>query len=143
MKRPHGFTIVEIAVVIVIISALATLVITAFNVVQKESRDRDRQNDVLQIKAAVERYKNDNGEYPLTGSANVGYDVGGGALSQLSPGYLSAIPTSPQGSNYQYVRNINGDGYAILVARESDVTCRTGTNISTGWWGSSTPTCPY
>ena len=64
MKQQKGFTIVEIAVVIVVIALIATITIVAFSQVQKQSRDKKREADVLAFQTALEKYYDKNGEYP-------------------------------------------------------------------------------
>jgi hypothetical protein len=71
--------------------------------------------------------------------------------------YIGSLPTDPSyggtGSDYRYCggANINGNGtgYAIRVRFEDTSRpgtdgngyCKTGVNLSQGWWGSATPTC--
>lgn len=64
MKRKDGFTIVEIAVVIVIISILATLTITAYNRVQVNARNDATKSKAAVISEALEKYYEKNGQYP-------------------------------------------------------------------------------
>ncbi len=136
-QRTAAFTIVELLIVIVVIAILAAITIVAYNGIQARARDTQRDTAVRQLKSAIEMYRVDNGVYPSVGTDNTGYAVS--TLSTpLVPAYISAIP----GSLYQYVRGpVANDSYAIMVMYEAKPACKTGANVSTGWWGSSYPVC--
>lgn len=65
---PHkpGFTLIEILVVIVVISVLATLV--APNVFQHvgAAKDATARSQIEMLSAALDAYRLDNGQYPTT-----------------------------------------------------------------------------
>lgn len=63
-KGTRGFTIVEIAVVVVIISVLVTLVMLGFGRTQADTRDSVRTSRTSTIASALEKYYDRNGEYP-------------------------------------------------------------------------------
>ena len=85
-KSTSGFTIVEIAVVVVIISILATLVTVGFNRTQADTRDTLRSSRTTVIANALEKYYDENGDYPscssLTQSGSV---VANSVLPALTP----------------------------------------------------------
>jgi prepilin-type N-terminal cleavage/methylation domain-containing protein len=84
MKK--GFSLIELLVVIVIISVLATIVgVSSFRLTKKSVRDGKRKADIHAIRSALEMYKADEGSYP-----------GGTWQTDLS-GYMT-IPTDPGGS---------------------------------------------
>lgn len=64
MKRLHGFTLVEVVVVISIITILAGIGVASYASTQRAARDKDRQADVEVIAAAMETYYDQNGSYP-------------------------------------------------------------------------------
>lgn len=68
MKRMHGFTVVEVLVVIVIISMIAGITINAFNDVVRDGRDESRAGTATVVTEALEQYYSDNGEYPSVAS---------------------------------------------------------------------------
>lgn len=145
MKRQYGFTIVEIAVVIFIIGILIGMTVVVFGKVQASTRDNDRKSDVLTLKAAIQRYINDNGEAPWPGgiyAKDTGYDVSI-ISSFLVPRYLQAMPTPPTSAAYQYtVSGTTSSAWAILVPNEASSQCTVGSIISPGWW-SGPPKCAY
>lgn len=75
MKRSKGFTIVEIAVVIVILAVLITLTTLGFNRTLSSTRDNSADSKTKVIAAALEKYYSQNGTYPscidLTQSSSV------------------------------------------------------------------------
>ncbi len=104
MKKANtssGFTIVEIVIVVVIISTLATISFFAYNRVQVDARDSERSSKVKLIGEALERYFEKNGEYPscaaMTQSgAVVAKDVLGGmqADALISPRAAAGVTNS-------------------------------------------------
>lgn len=56
MKKQHGFTIVELLIVIVVIGILAAITIVAYNGLQARAKDAQRVNDVDTITKALELY---------------------------------------------------------------------------------------
>ncbi len=66
MKRSiqRGFTVIELAVVIVVISILVTIVVVMYSRAQVDARDTKRANDMNIFTASLEKYYEANGEYP-------------------------------------------------------------------------------
>ncbi|MCA9184936.1 MAG: type II secretion system protein [Pirellulaceae bacterium] len=60
----HGFTLVELLVVIVIIAILASLVVVGVSRAQVAARNAAIKMEISEIAKALEAYKNDMGEYP-------------------------------------------------------------------------------
>lgn len=70
IKNTHGFTLVELLIVIVILGIIATVTMNVSNKIQIEGRDRGRKIDVIVIMNALEDYHDTHGEYPLASSVN-------------------------------------------------------------------------
>lgn len=68
--KQHGFTIVELLIVIVVIGILAALVITTFTGIQQKARNTERQTDIKAIHGQVEAYYAQNGRYPTLANLN-------------------------------------------------------------------------
>lgn len=102
-KKQHGFTIVELLIVIVVIAILAAISIVAYNGIQGRARDSKRHSDLASVMKALEMYHADNGGYPrcsATGPYSAGGSLSSGLLSacvadELVPTYLVSIPTDP------------------------------------------------
>lgn len=139
-QTQKGFTIVELLIVIVVIGILASITIVAYNGIQSRARDASRDNNVKQLKTALELYKADNGFYP---AACAGGDNSGCNTSYLSsalvPNYISLVPSS---GGLDYVRGAAAsDSYGILINYEAKPRCKTGVNVANGWWGTNIPIC--
>jgi prepilin-type N-terminal cleavage/methylation domain-containing protein len=116
----HGFTLLEILLVIGIIAILAGIVIVAINPSKQLAvvRNTQRKSDLKQIYNAITQYYIDNSAFPSTistttlnevcntGSVAATTTALNGAscgtlanLSVLVPTYLTAIPTDPTGTS--------------------------------------------
>ena len=100
-SKRHGFTIVELLIVIVVIAVLAAITIVAFNGVQLRARDADRAQDMATIKKALLMYQADNGGVQRTttyaGNDGGGWDSSATApwMSFLGSQYGGPIPVDP------------------------------------------------
>ena len=69
-RKQHGFTIVELLIVIVVIGILAALVITTFSGIQQKARDTERQTDIKALHGQMEAYAAQSGSYPTLAQLN-------------------------------------------------------------------------
>lgn len=90
MKTMRGFTIVEIIVVITAVAILAAISTATYSNLQVQSRDSEREADVLSMKAGLETYYERNGEYParITSPSNA-------ELANAPSFYLDTLRVSP------------------------------------------------
>src|SRR5438105_6207681 len=63
--RAHGFTLIELIVVILIIAALAALLVPAALRTLDRAKSAQAKNDVTQIVTAVNAYYTEYGHYPI------------------------------------------------------------------------------
>ena len=114
-KIKHGFTLIEILVVISIIGILAGIAAVAYTQVTRQARDSRRVNDLRGIQAAFEQFYNDNGGSYPTSFADL---TAGG--SYLPEGY----PVDPKsGSSYTYAGgNIGAAGTSYYFRATLDNT---------------------
>lgn len=68
--RPSGFTIVELATVIVVIAILAALVVVSWNMVRTRARDSNREAAMTLIANQFEEYYEKTGDYPYGSTLN-------------------------------------------------------------------------
>jgi len=105
----HGFTLIEIMVVVVILGILAAMVVPKIMSRPEQARIVKVKQDILAIQNALDLYKLDNGSYPTT-------DQGLLALvskpttdpipaNWKSDGYLQQLPKDPWGEAYQYLND--------------------------------------
>ena len=103
--KKRGFTIVEIIVVLVILALLVVGAVPFLGRAQADARDDRRETDIAAITAALERYYQDNGEYPrgegssvINGSWSTTADNSWDQLSsKLVPKYINELPGDPSG----------------------------------------------
>jgi general secretion pathway protein G len=141
-KQIHGFSLVEILVVLVIIGLLVSIV--APNVLQRadEARIQKVHADFKNIETALKLYKLDNFNYPTT-------EQGLGALVEkptIDPlprnwkknGYLERMPEDPWGNAYKYLNPAEfGHGeYDLYTLGADGVTGGEEQNADIGNWQS-------
>ena len=102
----HGFTLVELMVVIVIIGLLATIV--ALNVLPSGDRARTEKAkaDIATIEEGLELYKLQNTNYPTTSQGLAALTAAPAGLADPSRyqagGYIKKLPNDPWGKPYLY-----------------------------------------
>lgn len=106
MKAKHGFTLVEILIVVVILGVLAAMVIPVFGQASTDAKMSAVASNLQKVRLQIELYKNHhNGNYPgtvsgvtfdqaLTGKTDLFGNVGG----QYGP-YLERIPVNSFNNN--------------------------------------------
>lgn len=126
-SRSHGFTLMEIVIVIGITGILASSGYASYIATQRNSRDGRRKADLETIRQALEMYKSENGSYP--GETNCDSSVGSDAtsdcatclgsgtcavqsdwdasstfVSSIQPNYILDLPKDPinNATNYYY-----------------------------------------
>lgn len=100
----HGFTLIEILVVVVILGILAAIVVPKIMERPGEARVVRAQQDIRGISSALGLYKLDNFVYPTTSQ---GLDAlvnkpSGQPEAPNWKGYLDKLPKDPWGRPYQY-----------------------------------------
>lgn len=119
MKR--GFTLIEILVTVSIIGLLTMIGVTNFRVANQKARDGRRQGDLEQIKAALELYRTDQGEYPTDNVISAGTIVFGVIT------YMKKVPADPS-SDQVYYYSSDGDTYTLCAALELNTAGNCGSN---------------
>jgi general secretion pathway protein G len=104
--REHGFTLIEVMVVVVILGILAAILVPKVMDRPEQARIVKAQQDIRALEAALDLYKLDNFVYPTT-------DQGLEALVEKpsSPeppnwkegGYVKVLPLDPWKQPYQYL----------------------------------------
>lgn len=100
-KARSGFTFIEILVVIVIIGVLAGVMSVSYVQTGKFTRDGRRKKDLANLRAALELYKVENGEYPDSSSCSSGAGwTWPGCLTPWIPGiteeFMAHMPVDPK-----------------------------------------------
>lgn len=63
-RNQHGFTLVELTIVIAVIAILSVIGMVSYIEVQKQARDNQRQADILTFQNELEKFYEQNGTYP-------------------------------------------------------------------------------
>jgi len=106
-RHQHGFTLIEIMVVVVILGILAAIIIPKISDRPEQARRTKAITDIKSIETALSLYQMDNGFYPsteqglealvekpTTGRIPVNYNEGG---------YLKKVPLDPWKNPYIYI----------------------------------------
>ena len=73
MKRIHGFTLIELIVVIIIIGVLSSVAVPAYNSYLEQSKNKANKALEQTINSAIEMHYTEYGEYPKLGNAYPGF----------------------------------------------------------------------
>ena len=113
-RRQRGFTLIELLVVIVVIGILAGITMIGANRFQMEARDARRAASISVITESLEKYYDQNGEYPNCGSISVsGVTVSTNTLKGIETSALIA-PGAPSGTT-------NSVGCSVSATVSNDV----------------------
>ncbi|MEB2514610.1 type II secretion system major pseudopilin GspG [Pseudomonas sp. YuFO20] len=138
----HGFTLIEIMVVVVIIGILGAIVVPQFMSRPDQAKVTAARVDLQAIGTALEMYRLDNFHYPST-------QQGLEALSKRPSGvptprswnpqgYLKSLPVDPWGTPYQYLNpGVKSDdgGYDLYSLGSDGVAGGEGHASEIGNWG--------
>ncbi|MCH8821700.1 type II secretion system protein [Patescibacteria group bacterium] len=127
-----GFTIIELLVVIAILGVLITFGINLWQRAVVNARDATREQDLNQVKTALELYFDENGSYTPSNSGDIGCeDVPGGRT--ISWGiefecfgirYMKRLPRDPiaiTSHHYCYVASgATPDSFELWADMEND-----------------------
>ncbi|MBI4997754.1 MAG: type II secretion system major pseudopilin GspG [Rhodocyclales bacterium] len=131
--RSHGFTLIEVMIVIVILGVLAALIVPKVMSRPDEARMVAARQDIATITQALKLYRLDNRRYPTTEQGLVAL-VRKPEVEPLPPNwksYVERLPQDPWGSPYQYLNpglhgevdvfSYGGDGKAGGEGVDADI----------------------
>ena len=129
-KTISGFTIVELLIVIILIGILSTISIMSFSRVQASSRDTERSSKINILAEALEKYYDQNGEYPSCTAMSQPADV---IISDVLKGTNAdtlRAPSANSGTNSILAScgNLALGNDAISYIGDGSSTCLTGQN---------------
>lgn len=104
-EKQHGFTLIELMVVVVIMAILAAIAVPKLMDRPDEARIVKAKQDISAISSALQLYKLDNYRYPTTDQgleALVKEPTTEPVPKNWKP-YLQQLPKDPWGNNYIYL----------------------------------------
>ncbi len=132
MRRPsfsHGFTILELLIVIAVFGLLATLAVLSLNSARARTRDAQRVSDVSVLRTALSEHYLQKSTYPVSGPIALGQPgtktevlgLNGFSAPQDTMGlvYLQRVPTGPTLNEY-YRYHGGANGYSLRFQTETD-----------------------
>ncbi|UCF90952.1 MAG: type II secretion system major pseudopilin GspG [Desulfobacterales bacterium] len=112
----HGFTLIELMVVIIILGILATYIGARIMGTPEEAKQVKAKVDIAALETALKMYKLDNGVYPSTEQGLQALvetpETGTVPTKWREGGYLekSKVPRDPWGNDFVYLSpGLNGD----------------------------------
>ena len=107
-KLSHGFTFVELMVVIGIASILFAIATVSFRDITKNSRDARRKSDMETIRQALELCRSYSGSYPAADGAEVPT-----AIICNAQTYLTSTPVDPKDGVTRYSYTSSRTTYSL------------------------------
>jgi len=137
-RAQHGFTLIEIMVVVVIIGLLAAVIVPNFMGNVDKARIAKAKQDIQAIQTALTMFKLDNFVYPTTemGLKSLAQKPDSPLVKNWRPGgYLQHLPKDPWGNEYQYVRpGTHGGDFDLYTLGADGQAGGDGPNADIGNW---------
>ncbi len=115
--KQHGFTIVELLIVIVVIGILAAITIVAYSGIQDRAKYAREQSDMSSLNNLIQMYYAANGSYPNSGSSLwVGFSQAANFIPGIVPALAPSMPQMPSDpdSNNSYIYRSDGVDYKLI-----------------------------
>ena len=110
--RKHGFTLIEILIVVAIIGILATIGLVSFMTSLRRARDAKRISDIKAMQTAMEQYYSDHDyAYPTSGACSTNLvSYLNADFNFADPQGVSYVCNSTTGTEYCMSTRLEGTG---------------------------------
>ena len=137
-RRPRGFTLIEIMVVVIIIGLLAAVIVPQIVSKVDEARVAKAKQDIQSLETALTMFRLDNSKYPTSeqGLAALATQPNDPSIKHWKPGgYLQRVSKDPWGNDYQYVYpGTHGKEYDLYSMGADGAPGGEGLNADIGNW---------
>jgi prepilin-type N-terminal cleavage/methylation domain-containing protein len=114
----HGFTIIEMLVVVVIIGILLSLLFVTHAGISQKERNTERQRDISELRDEIESYYSQNNKYPTLDELNSSQ-----WRNSNMKGAEREILRDPHGRSYMLATKPATNVYAYAVTSASGMPC--------------------
>ncbi len=136
--KNHGFTLVEIMVVVVILSILAAVVVPKIMDRPDQAREAKVRQDIRALSSALDLYRLDNFTYPSTDEGLESLITKPASLSAGAKwkdgGYIKNLPKDPWGNPYSYLQPGTHGEFDLFSLGADNSVGGTGPNTDIGNW---------
>jgi general secretion pathway protein G len=137
-RRPRGFTLIEIMVVVIILGLLAAVVVPQIIGKVDEARVAKAKQDIQSLETALTMFRLDNSKYPSSeqGLGALVSQPNDPSIKHWKPGgYLQRVSKDPWGNDYQYVLpGTHGKEYDLYSMGADGAPGGEGLNADIGNW---------
>lgn len=133
--RTTGFTLIELMIVVVILSLLATIVVPKILNKPEQARRAKAKVDIASIQNALGLFKVDTSRFPTTAEGLAALVQNPGLKNYDPDGYLAKQPKDPWGRDYVYVSpGAAGRNYDLESYGPDGIPNGTGENADISCW---------
>ena len=118
-RKGHGFTLIELMIVIAIIGVLAAIAIPNFNSARKKARQKACVANIKMLENALEMYDMDTPPPTSATTAVPGTGEKANTYKLVTGGYVQRFPKCPttqKEDSYSVQRASSAGGYALSVS---------------------------
>jgi len=102
-RKPYGFTLIELMIVVVILGLLATIIMPKILDRPEQARRVKAKADIRSIQSMLATFKIDTGRFPTTSEGLQALVTNPGVKNYSREGYLERTPNDPWGNRYIYI----------------------------------------